>query len=223
MSGTFQHPVQRRDEGGPAPALRPVALWPTRTLTNVSILSAGALTAASFGATLTAFTAQSTLQDVVAGAPAPDVLAYDAFSLIYSLVGLVALVATCFWLWRARGNTERIRPHFRHERSRVWIWLGWWVPIVSFWFPRQVVRDIHRASSPTLAPPPGLDLWWALWLGGVLLSQLADRIALSGELEHVTMLGPLNAASTVLMTGAFVLWARIVRAVVRLQDAAVVA
>ena len=114
-----------------------------------------------------------------------------------------------------------IRPHFRHQRSRVWVWLGWLVPGVSFWFPHQVVRDIHRGSSPGLDEPAELELWWLLWVGHLIVGRLTDRIALSEELEYVSWLGPFHAVSTLLMVGALVCWVRIVTAVVRLQEASV--
>ena len=84
MSETFQHPVQRHDRPAPQarqPQARPPQLKPTRRMANAAILSAGAFTAASLGASLTAFSAQATLEDILAGAPAPAVLPYDVFSI----------------------------------------------------------------------------------------------------------------------------------------------
>jgi hypothetical protein len=34
------------------------------------------------------------------------------------------------------------------KRSETWVWLGWIVPIVSFWLPFQVVRAIVDAQDP---------------------------------------------------------------------------
>lgn len=218
MSETFQHPVQRQDRDQPQPVAGRPRLRATRGWATASILTAGAFTATSLGTTMTAFAAQSAIEDILAGAPGPDLLPYDVFGIIYSAVGALALVVTCIWLARARANAVLIRPQFRHERSSVWVWLAWFVPVVSLWFPRQVVRDIHRGSSPTGAVPPGLDLWWGLWLGSLFLTQLADRLALGSDFELLSWLGPLNAASTVLMVAALVLWVRIVQSVARLQD-----
>jgi hypothetical protein len=71
-----------------------------------------------------------------------------------------------------------------------------------------------------LGTPAHLDLWWSLWLGGLMASQLADRIALADDFEYLSWLGPLNAVSTLLTAGAFVLWLELVTSVVRLQEAA---
>ncbi|OLP52446.1 hypothetical protein BJM39_24500 [Salmonella enterica subsp. enterica serovar Javiana] len=139
---------------------------------------------------------------------------------MYSALAVLAWVATSAWLYRARVNSERLSK-FVHERSAVWCWLGWVVPVVAWWFPRQVVRDVHRASSPEHAAPRGLDLWWGLFVGGTLVSQAADRLAFSGdELSYLSLLAPLNVAATVMLLGALLVWVRIVTATVRLQEAA---
>ena len=218
MSGTFQHPVQRSTDT--SPGTQSLQIRPTRTMANAAILAAGALTAVSAGASITAFSAQATIQDVLAGAPAPEVMAYDVFGIAYTALWVVAGIAATTWLVRARANSERIST-LRHERSRVWCWLAWCVPVVSFWFPRQVVRDVHRASSRDLSAPRDLNRWWGLFVAALLVSQAADRFALGGDHEYLSWLGPLNAISTVLMIGAFIFWARIVTAVVRLQEARV--
>ena len=92
MSETFQHPAPRRDQPPPGPAQE--RLLPTRRMATVAILSAGAFTASSLGLSLTAFSAQATLEDVRAGAPSPAVLPYDVLLVVYAVAGLVALVAT---------------------------------------------------------------------------------------------------------------------------------
>ncbi len=61
-------------------------------------------------------------------------------------VQLAAAVVTCLWLWQSRVLAEAVSPGRGHARSRVWVWLGWIVPVVAFWFPYQVVRDVRAAT-----------------------------------------------------------------------------
>lgn len=64
------------------------------------------------------------------------------------LVTLAAGIVFIMWLYNARINAERLTPAAEHRRSRTWVWLGWFVPFVNFWFPKQVIDDVWRASVP---------------------------------------------------------------------------
>jgi hypothetical protein len=69
------------------------------------------------------------------------------------------------WFRRARINAERRGYHQR--RARGWTFWGWIVPIVSLWFPFQIMGDIWRAGLPAqqrrrTAWLPAL--WWTCWL-----------------------------------------------------------
>jgi len=88
--------------------------------------------------------------------------------LIQLLAGILAIV----WLWRVRGNAEEASA-VQHRRARVWVWLGWLVPVVHLWFPYQVVADVYRASDPDAPPqspsitrpaPSWLLVWWLAFL-----------------------------------------------------------
>ncbi|MEU0885694.1 DUF4328 domain-containing protein [Lentzea sp. NPDC005914] len=64
------------------------------------------------------------------------------------LLTLAAGVVFVVWLYNARVNAERLTPAAEHRRSRTWVWLGWFVPFVNLWYPKQVVDDVWRASDP---------------------------------------------------------------------------
>jgi hypothetical protein len=69
------------------------------------------------------------------------------------------------WFRRARINAER--HGYRQRRARAWTFWGWIVPIVSIWFPFQLMGDIWRAGLPPqqrrrTAWLPAL--WWTCWL-----------------------------------------------------------
>ncbi|QNE75439.1 DUF4328 domain-containing protein [Streptomyces finlayi] len=75
-------------------------------------------------------------------------------------------IVFCAWLWRVRFNAEAFRPD-GHKHSRPWIWCGWFVPFVSFWYPRRILVDVWRASAPDRPGATGtglINLWWGLWL-----------------------------------------------------------
>jgi hypothetical protein len=224
MSGTFQHPVQgQADAVAPAPSRQP-----PRASAWVALGLAGALVALSVVTTVLAFPAAERYRAAIAqGEDQSTVLtAYDVMSLAWFPVIVAAWLATSIWLFAARRFCEQWP--FHHSRSRVWCWLAWAVPVVSLWFPFQVVRDVWWASTTTdhwrPKPPRGVGVWWVLLLAGLFVYNLADQVAFSGTdglggtSESLGALGPLNAVASLLLLGAFAAWCRIVMAISRLQE-----
>jgi hypothetical protein len=69
------------------------------------------------------------------------------------------------WFRGARINAEH--RGWRQRRARGWTFWGWIVPVVSLWFPFQLMGDIWRAGLPDwrrgkTAWLPAL--WWTCWL-----------------------------------------------------------
>jgi hypothetical protein len=87
------------------------------------------------------------------------------------VIGILFVV----WFRRARINAEQ--STWRQRRARGWTFWGWIVPIVSLWFPFQIMGDIWRAGLPEAqrrrtAWLPAL--WWVTWLlGGLTTSTTA--------------------------------------------------
>ncbi|MGW4563895.1 DUF4328 domain-containing protein [Streptomyces sp. NPDC004561] len=98
----------------------------------------------------------------------------DALENSYHLVTtlgncLVVLCVLLFtgWLWRIRDNALELsgdRPRY----AGIWVWLGWIVPVVNLWFPRGIVADAFRRSAPGRRLPVSVNVWWGLWLAGLL-------------------------------------------------------
>lgn len=91
---------------------------------------------------------------------------YDGLVGTQGVVFLACAIVFCAWLWRVRVNAETFRPD-GHKHSRAWVWWGWGVPFVSFWYPRRIVLDVWRASAPQRSSTPGtglVNLWWGFWL-----------------------------------------------------------
>ncbi|MCF4122966.1 DUF4328 domain-containing protein [Antribacter sp. KLBMP9083] len=102
-------------------------------------------------------------------------VAYDGVALLLVPLVVASYVVGVLWLYRSRVFAETWAPAARQERGRVWVWLGWVVPVVSLWFPYQVVRDVRRATVNGLLRE-GLGLWWACWLLAVFLDRIGSRL-----------------------------------------------
>src|SRR4051812_9233206 len=50
------------------------------------------------------------------------------------------------WLTRARQNAMLL-TWYQPRRSEAWIWLAWIIPVVNFWFPKQIVDDVIAATA----------------------------------------------------------------------------
>jgi hypothetical protein len=146
------------------------------------------------------------------GIDAADVwTAYDTMNLLVLPFALATYVVACGWLHSARKAACVISPGVPHARSWLWVWLGWWVPVVSFWFPYQVVRDVRRAS--VVRDPAGIGPWWAMWLALTVLSVatrgLTPTAGLPGDARLHALAWTEGVYSLVLVV-AIGLWARIV-------------
>jgi hypothetical protein len=207
------------------PATHPVPTRRTRPLAMVALGAAALVTVLDLVGAALSWPAMDALQrarDAGLSAWDSEATAYDLLGLPQGLAIVGAWVATAVWLGRARSAAEGVR-RFRHARSPIWPWLGWVVPVVSLWFPYQVVRDVGKAASPSLAPPPGLAWWWASWLAWTTLSQAAGRVSVgrAGTGELIDAFGVLNTLAAVLSVLALALWVRIVLRVVADLEASV--
>lgn len=148
---------------------------------------------------LTSITTYRLLGDVIAGSESvsqSELASSDALTIGLAGLQLIVLCATALclviWLWRARTNAERIFPDsiHKHRRSRAWVILGWIVPIVSFWFPKQIVDDVWRTSdrhnppktSLEFLPPTGfVTAWWVVFVIYMWGSRTVERTHLNAE------------------------------------------
>jgi hypothetical protein len=89
--------------------------------------------------------------------------AFAAVGLLQLLPLLTAAVAVIVWLWQARTNADAINE-LPDTWGRPWIILGWIVPIISFWVPRNIVGGVWYASAPSGRSAWPVNAWWATWL-----------------------------------------------------------
>jgi Domain of unknown function (DUF4328) len=195
-----------------------------RGLAVASAILAGVVTVVQIGAALTASSAADDYaQASREGRAALDVFtAYDAVTILQFPALLAAYIVTCVWLLKSRNLIEHRVPEFVHKRSKVWIWLGWWVPIVSLWFPLQVVRDIRRGS---VGHPRGAGIlagWWAFWLIYQIGYQIPSAMTTSTELTDPSTFDALpwvEGINTLAVVVALACWLGIIRQITRGQEA----
>jgi hypothetical protein len=205
---------------------KPVIYKPLDVLSVLAIVSALAVTGFAIISGLLVWTSVDDYRRAIdTRTEAWDVLVWAdlaSLPLIGSLVA--AYVCTCLWLGRVRANSMVLtlgRAH--HRREQVWVWLGWWVPIVSLWFPFQVVEDVRNASvSPTERHRGSLGLWWTAWLTLAISWRISDRMAVSnhvlseGEITFMALTATISAVAAAV--GGF-LWVRLVLEISRAQEA----
>ncbi|ACZ90819.1 DUF4328 domain-containing protein [Streptosporangium roseum] len=129
------------------------------------------------------------------------------------LVRAVAAIAFLVWLFRARANAESLTP-VPHRWFRILIVLGWALPVVNWWIPKQIMDDVWASSRPggvrgehigREAHSGLIWSWWVSWLlgswvlplVGVLLFAGGDRSSSGGAfwLDVFTLAPTLAAAA----------------------------
>ena len=136
---------------------------------------------------------------------------------VLSMLSLLAgWILGSIWLHRARKNAEFLTPGSPHARSAGWAWGGWICPIVSLWFPFQVVRDVHKAQNP-LSTSPLIGWWWALFLVMLIGTNISDRFQGQASVADAGTAQGLAVFSALTAVAALALWGLILRRVTRDQ------
>jgi Domain of unknown function (DUF4328) len=207
---------------------QPIANWAVRPRPNqglgTALLVLGALLVLSD--ILSAATAPAAVHAFEAAAaagrdPTQVITTYGAAALLYFLVLPPTWIVGSLWLSRARQNAMLIAPD-QVRLSAVWAWLGWWVPVVSLWFPKLIVDDSWRITSSVAAPGPrsrhrNTSLWWGLWVAYNLAGNAyQNRVFWDGIMgDHVPVnqgvVPALEIVTAMLGVLAFAAWVPVVR------------
>jgi hypothetical protein len=194
---------------------------PARGLMSASIVFAVLLTCFEIIEAALAWAAQSDYLDAAdEGLTGLDVSTpYDFAALPYLALLIAVYVVTCLWLHKVRTNAELIFPGAHHARSKGWVWGSWICPVVSLWFPFQIVRDVAR-DPREFKSNALIGWWWAFWLTSLIVGQISSRLVGFGEINRdlVSALGTAETINAVLATVACALWVTIVRRIGRDQD-----
>ncbi len=145
-----------------------------------------------------------------------SVIVYAIGSVLAGLALLGGWVSGSLWLFRARKNAQLLSPRADFVRSPGWAWGGWICPIVSFWFPFQVVRDTHRAVSGSFSATL-VGWWWALFLVMTVGGQFAGRAERNATAADASGVQSAELFFALVMVGALVLWGLILRRITREQ------
>jgi len=150
--------------------------------------------------------------------PADVLTAYDLVSVPGIVVILAVWAVGSLWLGGAYDNARALAAH-QLRRRKVWVWLGWWVPIVSLWFPKTIVDDVWLVTygRGPLARLKDTGLWWGLWVIFNVVSNGLGRLGVRdpGVSDTVVIL---EWVSAVVMVAAFFAWVPIVRGLSAAQD-----
>ena len=160
---------------GPPPAPR---LHSTGGLGTAVLVVSGLLVLTDVASALTSFSAVDAYEAAVAEGRDPMLVftAHDGLTLVRFAVLVAVWVIGSLWLSRAQRNAIALEPR-EVRRSPAWSWLGWVVPIVSFWFPKQIVDDSWRVAARRTGGAPGRTwMWWLLWLVYLILLNVATRL-----------------------------------------------
>lgn len=114
--------------------------------------------------------------------------------LIAAPVLLVQLVIM-FWLFRAATFARRCSLPAR--RRPFWAFLGFFVPIVNFWFPYQVARDCYHPANPARATA---GRWWTFYLiqsAGVIPLIIVSIFTVWGAVVVALALAPVTILAAI--------------------------
>lgn len=179
--GAYPYPHPTAVHAYPAAHAFPAAAMPRidgiAAATRLGLLFSGTMSLALVGVELFGLSA---IRSYIAGDDplGSGLTAYDSVSLFATILSAAALAVTgilwVIWQYRlaviARGRTRR---------TPGWHVGSWFIPVVGFWFPYQNISDLWRAFGRTR---PGWQVaWWALWIGGSLLTWVSARLSTSAE------------------------------------------
>ncbi|UXY32673.1 DUF4328 domain-containing protein [Streptomyces sp. HUAS TT20] len=144
----------------------------------------------------------------------------DSYHVVVTAGGVVALICALVflsWLWRVRDNA-RVLSGRPARYSDIWVYVGWSVPVMNLWVPRGLVADVYEGSTGGKPAPMILNIWWVLWLVGMVSGVgLLYQDSKDEVVERAyTELWPL-LASDAAVVGAAVAAVFVVRAVTAVQ------
>lgn len=148
---------------------------------------------------------------------------------VYALSFIAAAIAFLMWIRRSSENLAPLGVAGQRF-SPGWAVGGWFVPIL-FWFrPYQVMAEIWRGSRPEIDPEnPGawtkfpasrlLGFWWVGWLVSNWIGNLGIRLLWSGDsAADLITAGQTTIASDIISLAALVLVVILLRRIAANQE-----
>jgi hypothetical protein len=179
------------------------------------IASSSSLLAAVWIVALASIPSAQSYRDQLASGTAADqiVTAYDAMTVIIPITMISSWVITSLWLKKLHLAATAINPTAMRLK-RPWVFWSWIVPVVSLWFPKGIVEDLLKANGSDEAKSLiGKDTltWWLTWVGFALVNNVGIVSAFDAPDGYVPIRPELELAGACLLTGAYLVWIRIVK------------
>jgi len=180
------------------------------------IASSSSLLAAVWIVALASIPSAQSYRDQLASGTAADqiVTAYDAMTVIIPITMISSWVITSLWLKKLHIAATATNPTAMRLK-RPWVFWSWIVPVVSLWFPKNIIEDLLKAEgsdeSKSLIGKDTLT-WWLTWVGFALVNNIGIVSAFDAPDGYVPIRPELELAGACLLTGAYLVWIRIVKA-----------
>ena len=179
------------------------------------IASSSSLLAAVWIVALASIPSAQSYRDQLASGTAADqiVTAYDAMTVIIPITMISSWVITSLWLKKLHIAATAANPTAMRLK-RPWVFWSWIVPVVSLWFPKNIIEDLLKAEgsdeSKSLIGKDTLT-WWLTWVGFALVNNIGIVSAFDAADGYVPIRPELELAGACLLTGAYLVWIRIVK------------
>ena len=179
------------------------------------IASSSSLLAAVWIVALASIPSAQSYRDQLASGTAADqiVTAYDAMTVIIPITMISSWVITSLWLKKLHIAATATNPTAMGLK-RPWVFWSWIVPVVSLWFPKNIIEDLLKAEGSDEAKSLiGKDTltWWLTWVGFALVNNIGIVSAFDAADGYVPIRPELELAGACLLTGAYLVWIRIVK------------
>jgi hypothetical protein len=145
-----------------------------------------------------------------------SVAVYGLGSVLAGLSLVAGWIFGSLWLFRARRNAELLSPGALFVRSSGWAWGGWICPVVSLWFPFQVVRDTHRAVAREFGTAL-IGWWWASFLFMTVGNRVSGAMERDATAADASGVQSTEIFFALVMVVALVLWGLVLLRVTREQ------
>ena len=115
-------------------------------------------------------------------------LVASGVSQLASVVALVVGILFLIWFHKALSNARSLGLPL--TRSPAWGVVGFFIPIINFWFPYQSMRDLIPVENPAR---PLVLRWWLTYLGAGLFTSTATFAALFSPVAGAVLVVPVVA------------------------------
>lgn len=149
--------------------------------------------------------------------PKQIVTVYSSIKIMIFISSLGAWIYTSAWLKAAVTDANAAQPgSVRLQRG--WALWGWVVPIVSYWFPRMIIKDLLKTKPVEQVDKSiNLNTWWLTWLMYALIQSSAEATQIINDYLGNKPVNPIHPemeiAGACLLTASYFVWQKIVAAI----------